>query len=145
MAFKFSLAAVLRVRESIERREELALQRIQFEIARIRRRIDELNDQITGKHNARNESMRQPVYSYEVQAILHEVNAAMDLRQALHGSLGSLELERETRMKAYQTAYADRQMLTDMLVQKQNEYEQEQVRTQQKSIDEMFASRSQRN
>lgn len=145
MAFKFSLAAVLRVRESIERREELALQRIQFEIARIRRRIDELNDEITGKHNARNESMRQPVYSYEVQAILHEVNAAMDIRQALHGSLGSLELECVKQMKTYQNAHTNRKMLTDMLVQKQNEYEQEQVRTQQKSIDEIFASRSQRN
>ena len=145
MAFKFSLASVLRVRESIERREELALQRIQFEIARIRRRIDELSDGITGMHSARNESMQQPVYSYEVQAILCEVNAAMDLRQALHDSLGSLELERETRMKAYQAAYTNRQMLTDMLVQKQNEYDQEQVRTQQKSIDEMFASRSQRS
>lgn len=145
MAFKFSLAAVLRVREGIERREELALQRIQFEIARIRRRIEELTDEITGKHNARNESMRQPVYSYEVQAILHEVNAAMDLRQALHGSLGSLELDRQRQMKAYQNAHTDRQMLTDMLVQKQNEYDQEQVRTQQKSIDEIFASRSQRS
>ncbi len=145
MAFKFSLAAVLRVRESVERCEELALQRIQFEIGRVRRRIEELNDEITGKHNARNESMRQPVFSYEVQAILHEVKAAMDIRQALHGSLRSLELEREKQMKAYQTAYTNRQMLTDMLVQKQNEYEQEQVRTQQKSIDEIFASRSQRN
>lgn len=89
--------------------------------------------------------MRQPVYSYEVQAILHEVNAAMDLRQALHGSLGSLELDRQRQMKAYQNAHTDRQMLTDMLVQKQNEYDQEQVRTQQKSIDEIFASRSQRS
>lgn len=89
--------------------------------------------------------MRQPVYSYEVQAILHEVNAAMDVRQALRVSLQSLELERERQMKAYQSAHTNRQMLTDMLVQKQTEYAQEQVRTQQKSIDEIFASRSQRN
>lgn len=145
MAFRFSLATVLRVRESIEKREELALQQIQFEIASVRRRIENLNTEITNRHNARNKKMQQPVHAHHIQAILGEVNAAIEKRLTLVDSLQTLEFERDKRTKAYQTAHADRQMLTDILTQQQNAHEREQVRSQQKSIDEIFASRSQRS
>ena len=43
MAFRFSLATVLRVRESIELREERALKKIQMEMARVSHEIEELD------------------------------------------------------------------------------------------------------
>jgi flagellar FliJ protein len=145
MAFRFSLATVLRVRESIEKREELALQRIQFEIAGVRRHIEKLNAEITNKHNARNKAMQKPVHANHLQAILNEVNAAIGKRQALIDSLQTLESERDRRTKAYQTAHTDRQMLTDILTQQENAYEREQTRIQQKQIDDIFASRLNRS
>jgi flagellar FliJ protein len=145
MAYRFSLATVLRVRESIENREELALQRIKFEIAGVRRRIEELNVEIENKYNARNKVLQKPVHAHRLQAILSEVNAAIEKRQALIDSLQTLESEREKRTKAYQAAHTDRQMLTDILTQQVNAYEQEQVRNQQKQIDEIFASRLHRS
>jgi flagellar FliJ protein len=145
MAFRFSLATVLRVRESIEKREELALQRIQFEIAGVLRRIEELSAEITNRHNDRNMAMQQPVPAYILQSILSEVNEAIEKRQTLVDSLQMLEHERDKRKTAYHTAHTNRQMLTDMLTQQQNAHEQEQVRSQQKSIDEIFVTRSQRS
>ena len=35
MGFRFSLAPVLRLRESLEKREELALQKVELEVARL--------------------------------------------------------------------------------------------------------------
>jgi len=145
MAFRFSLATVLRVRESIEKREELALQRIQFEIASVRRRIEELSEEITNRHNDRNMAMKKPVPAYILQSILGEVNEAIEKRQTLADSLQMLEREREKRKMAYQTAHTNRQMLTDMLTQQQNAHQQEQVRSQQKYIDEIFVTRSHRS
>jgi flagellar export protein FliJ len=144
MAFRFSLATVLRVRESVEKREELALQQIQFEIARVRRRIEELNSEIANKQDERNQALLKPVHAHHIQAILSEVNAASHTRQALLDSLQTLEQEQDLRMKAYQTARTNRQMLTDIMTQQLNAYEQEQVRSQQKSLDDIFAARTQR-
>ena len=42
MAFRFPLATVLLVREHAEEREERALKKIQLEISRVRREIEQL-------------------------------------------------------------------------------------------------------
>ena len=46
MGFRFTLDSVLRFREGIEKREELALQKVQFEVSRVRRRIEELTEEL---------------------------------------------------------------------------------------------------
>ena len=117
----------------------------QYTRAGVRRRIEELNVEIENKYNARNKVLQKPVHAHRLQAILSEVNAAIEKRQALIDSLQTLESEREKRTKAYQAAHTDRQMLTDILTQQVNAYEQEQVRNQQKQIDEIFASRLHRS
>ena len=53
MGFRFTFASVLRFREGIEKSEELALQKVQFEVARVRRRIDELTEDMTRASNER--------------------------------------------------------------------------------------------
>jgi len=55
MGFRFPLASVLQFRESIEKREELALQKVQFEVARVRRRIDELTEELAKASDEREE------------------------------------------------------------------------------------------
>ncbi len=46
MAFRSALKPVLSVREIIEKREEVALKRAQLEVARVRRRLEELTDEL---------------------------------------------------------------------------------------------------
>lgn len=144
MAFRFSLASVLLVRDSIERREELALQRVQFEIAQITQRIKVISDQIDSKRDERNRALRQPIQANQLLAIISEINAPIEARQALVNSLATLEQEREKCTKAYWAAHADRQMLTDMLTQQRTSYDLEQDRKQQKLLDEIYTARSSR-
>jgi flagellar export protein FliJ len=143
--FRFSLASVLRVRESIERREELALQRVEMEVVRVKHRIDELTHELARAGEARENALRNSIPAYDLQSMDAQMNAALDAKQILLDTLQTLQQQRDAQMKLYQVAYNGRQMLTDLLEQKKNEYKQEQDHAQQKRIDDLFASRWQRN
>jgi flagellar export protein FliJ len=145
MAFRFPLASVLRVRDSIEKREELALQRVQFELAQLRQRIEFLTTQIENKQAERNSALQKHIHARELQTLLSEIDAGIAAKKELLNSLAALEQERDKRMKAYQSAHADRQTLSDMQTQQRAEFDQEQVRSQQKFLDEIFSSRASRN
>jgi flagellar FliJ protein len=145
MAFQFPLATVLRVRESIEKREERVLQKLQTEMARITRHVDELSAAIVHAHQARELAMQQAVPAGHLHTMLWEANAAVEKRNSLLHHLQLLEQQRDKQMKIYQAAHRDREMLTGMLDQQRDAYEQEQARTQQKHLDDIFMARHQRS
>jgi len=145
MAFRFSLAQVLRVRESIEKREEQALQRAEMEVAQTQRRIEELTEQMAKAERARAEALLRPIRAIDLQGIQAEMAAAVEARQTLLDTLEVLKQQRDAQMKLYQEAHNGRQMLTDLEEEHKAEYEAEQTREQQKRLDDLFAARAQRN
>ncbi len=145
MAFRFSLAQVLRVRESIEKREELALQRAELEVAEVRRRIEQLTDAIAKTNDARARALLQPIRAIDLQSMQAEMEAAAEARQILLDTLETLLQQRDAQMKRYQDAHNGRQMLTDLEKEHRAEYELEQTRAQQKRLDDLFAARAQRS
>ena len=145
MAFRFSLAAVLRFRESVEKREELALQKILAEMARVRREIEQIDAAIAASHNACNEAMENPVPALHIQDMLSDIEAATERRNKLLESLLALDKQRALQTQKYQAANRDRQMLTDMRTKQRDIYEQVRARTDQKFLDDIFAARAQRN
>jgi len=145
MPFRFPLASVLRVRESIEKREEVALQAAQLEVARVRRRIDELTDEMRSAWEKRERALKQSTRANRLQAMQVEINAAMEAKKVLVETLQTLRRRRDEQMKIYKNAHTGRQMLTDLMDQKKSAYEQEQVRAEQKTLDLIIAARWQRN
>ena len=145
MPFRFPLASVLRVRESIEKREEVALQAAQLEVARVRRRIDELTDEMRSAWEKRERALKQSTQANHLQAMQVEINAAMEAKKVLVETLQTLRHRRDEQMKIYKNAHTGRQMLTDLMDQKKSAYEQEQVRAEQKTLDLIIAARWQRN
>lgn len=144
MAFRFSLETVLRFRESVEKREELALQKLLLESARIHREIDKLTAEIAGAHEARNKAMQQPVMAVHLQMMLNQIDSVADRKKTLTKSLDALEEERAIQTKKYQVAHRERQMLSDMRDRQHAAYDQEHARVQQKFLDDIFATRAQR-
>src|SRR5271163_3122791 len=114
MAYRFSLATVLRFRESVEKREELALQRVLHEIARVHHEIAELTADIERAHAARNGALLKPIAAAQLQGVLSAIEAAQDRRKTLITSLEPLEKRRTEQTKIYQEAHRERQMLSDM-------------------------------
>jgi len=145
MAFRFPLATVLRVRESIEKREELALQKIQLEMARIARQIELLNAQLAKAHGAREQALQQTIPASHLHAMLREAQAAADSKNSLLVTLQLLEQQRDKQMKVYQAAHRDHETIIDLFRKQRDAYEQDQARAQQKYLDDIFMARRHRS
>lgn len=145
MAFRFPLAAVLLVRENAKKREEQALHTIQLEIARVSRQIEELDADLASTHDARELAMQQPIPAAELHSFLLRVQAIAELKKALLSRLHALKLDREQQMKVYHAAHRDLETILDMFDDQREAYDQEQNRTEQKTLDDIFAARRQRN
>jgi flagellar FliJ protein len=141
MAFRFSLATVLRLRESIERREERALQKIQMEMARVSRQIDELDAGIARAQRERDEALREPMPASHLQAMIWQTESAIEDRKTLQATLHGLEEQRQKQLKIYQAAHRDHETLIDMRNQQRSAYLQEQARMEQKYLDDIFIAR----
>jgi flagellar export protein FliJ len=141
MAFRFPLATVLRLRESIERREERALKKIQMEMARVSHQIDELNAGIVRAQSERDEALRQPMPASHLQAMLAQTESAIEGRKALQTTLLELEEQRQKQLKIYQAAHRDHETLIDMRKQQRDAWVQEQARMEQKYLDDIFIAR----
>jgi len=135
---------VLRVRESIEKREELALQRAEGEVAQVQRRIDQLTDEMAKVDHARGEALLRSVRAIDLRGMQAEMEAAAEARQTLLDTLVTLKRQRDLQMNLYQDAHKGRQMLTDLEEEHRAEYEREQTLAQQKRLDDLFATRAQR-
>jgi flagellar export protein FliJ len=145
MAFRFPLAAVLAFRESLERREELALTKIQLEMARVQHEIEQVTAELAAAQRMREESMKQPIPAAQLQSMLHASDAAGERKKKLKEALAALEHQRGEQMRVYQAAHRARQVLSDLRAQQHEAWEQDQARQQQKTLDDIFTSRSQRS
>jgi len=142
MAFQFSLAAVLLVRENAKKRAEQDLHTTQLEIARITRQIENFDLNIANTHKAREHAMQQPIPAGEVQTFVHRVKSITESKKKLLDLLQSLELERERRMKIYHEAHRNLETIVEMFNDQRAAYDQEQNRNEQKQLDDIFAARS---
>lgn len=145
MGFRFPLATVLRLRESIEKREEFILQQIQFELSRVRHRIDELTEELAKTGIAREETLRNWIQAHRLKDWQDEMNVIVETKRHLQKTLETLRCQRETQLKVYQAARVDRKTLTDLRQQQRSTWEENQARIEQKRIDEVFTARLQRD
>jgi flagellar export protein FliJ len=141
MPFRFPLATVLRVRESVQRQEERALQKIVLEMARVARRIDQLTAEIAEASNAEELAMQRPIPASQVQMLVWTTQAAIEKRMALERDRQTLERQRDQQLKAYHAAYRNSETLIELRDSQRAKYEQEESRADQKRLDDIFGAR----
>jgi flagellar export protein FliJ len=112
-----------------------------LEIARARHKIDELSDEMAKACQEREKDLRNSTSATCLQAKQAEISAAIEAKETLLETLQALNLQRVNQLKAYQAAHKDCQALTDLRAQQKNLYEQEEMRRQQKQLDDIFVSR----
>lgn len=142
MTFKFPLATVLRLRESIEKREELTMQTIQLEVARLRQSIDAVSSDIEQRMQRMQKRIETPVEANQLQLDLAEIDRSVEMRKALLRELEIAMHRRKEQSKVYRAASRARQTLTEMQSECRAAYEQKQERIQQKFLDDIFVARS---
>jgi flagellar export protein FliJ len=145
MPFHFPLATVLRVRKSLEKREERALQKIQLEMARVSRQNDELSAEIVQAHNGRERALKQPIPAIHLHMHLWTSEAALAKKKSLIRDLQRLEELRDQQLKAYHAAHRNSETLIDLQHKQRDAYDLEQARSQQKQLDDIFIARRQRS
>lgn len=142
MAFHFSLAAVLMVRENAKKRAEQDLNTVQLEIGRITRQIESFEIDIANTHKARERAMQEPTPGGELHSFEHRVKGIAEARKQLLAILQSLELERERKMKVYHVAHRNLETIVEMLNDQRTAHDQTQNRNEQKQLDDIFAARA---
>jgi flagellar export protein FliJ len=142
MAFRFSLAAVMLVRENAKKRAEQDLHSTQLEIARITRQIETLNLNLADTHAARERAMQQLIPAGELHSFEDRVKAIAETKKKLIDQLQSLELERERKMKIYHAAHRDLETIIEILNEQRAAHDQEKGRNEQKQLDDIFATRA---
>jgi flagellar export protein FliJ len=140
-AFRFPLATVLRLRESIEQREERALQKIQLEMARVSHQIEQVTTHIAEAQAAREQALRQQIPAVELQTMLWGAQAAIAKKDALLETLHALEQQRIQQLNVYQAAHRDHETLLNMAAEQRSAYELHQARVEQKFLDDVFMAR----
>lgn len=145
MPFRFPLAILLRFRQSVERREEVALQKASLEVAQCKRNLDQLSAKIAEAEQARAETLRRPISAFQLQSMLSEARLAIERRQSLMDSLALLERKRIDQLAVYQAALRDRKILSELESRRLEEYKVDYARTEQKQFDDIFAARAHRS
>jgi flagellar export protein FliJ len=144
MAFKFSLANVLRLRGIIEEREEGTLQKILFDISSICDELERTDTLLAESNASRHADVFKSCIALQVHASYGHVKELKQRRQALASQIQKLEQARDGQLIVYHAARRDREMLTDMLEKKRSAHDAGVNLREQKALDDNYNARRSR-
>jgi len=144
MAFRFSLEAVLRFRQNVERVEEAALTRIVQEIAGVQLEFQRINAQQESLRAQLERDLKRILPAIELMELAEQEAWLRAGAEALRIRLQELEAKRLEQLGIYQKAQQGRQILSEVRKRQQNSYEIDQRRREQKTLDEIFLARQER-
>jgi flagellar export protein FliJ len=138
MAFRFTLAPLLRLRQSIERQRTLKLQEANLQVSRAQEKLAQLERSLA-------ESAESDAVALQAGRTAAELQFASVLRENLHlfrqelqSDILKLELLRQQALGEYHQAYREREVLEILRARERRVYQQEQLRRQQQELDATY-------
>ena len=141
MAFRFPLAAVLRLREIAEEREERLLTGILRQMQQVREEISSLDYALAQTAVVRASALASVTHAAELQCLHERRESLLLARLAQEQQLAKFEELRHQQLSAYQQAHQSRTVLTDMRAAHREAWEGQRTRNEQKAADDIFLSR----
>ena len=141
MGFRFPLAAVLRLRESLERREYLALQALHSQVAEVRSDIKALEQALVQARIQRANQLKDGLSAAHLQLELAGEARIQQKRQSLLAKLADLQTKVKEQISKYQQARRERETLEALRRKQLEEYTREQAVREQQANDELFLLR----
>jgi flagellar export protein FliJ len=142
MAFRFTLDAVLRFRESVEHSEEAVLLRIVQQIVETEQQLDQVEAEQVRIRESREQDLALKLPGVHLMDIAMRELELKTAADGLRSQLRQLEQERVNQLAVYQTARRDRQVLTELRQQQRQRHQLEQKRQEQKTLDDLFLARA---
>ena len=141
MGFQFSLAAVLRVRSAQEEREERILQEISGKIAQTLEMIAGIDAEISATSTARRSEVFKSMNGIYFRSAYAQIEDLKRRRDDLAKLVEELRLLREKQLTIYEGARRNRELLSGMRDERQESYEYDLTRREQRSIDDRYMAR----
>jgi flagellar export protein FliJ len=138
MSFRFALAPLLRLRQSIERQRTLQLQEANLQVSRAQETLAQLERCLSESAQSDSAALIAGRTGAELQfaSILRE--NLHHLRRDLQSNIRKLELIRQQAASAYHQAYREREVLETLRARQHRAYQQEQLRRQQQELDAAY-------
>jgi|GEM_PF-5141056 len=138
MAFRFTLAPLLRLRQSIERQRTLKLQEVNLQVSRAQETLAQLERSLSDSAQSDSAGLQAGRTAADLQfASLIRENLHR-FRQQLQSDIRKLELLRQQALVEYDRAYRDREVLETLRARQRRAYQQEQLRRRQQELDATY-------
>jgi flagellar export protein FliJ len=135
MAFRFALAPILRLRQSVERQRTLGLQEANLQVSRAQQRLAELDRFLSDSAEADSAALVAGRTAAELQFAFVLRENMQRFREELQSDVRQLELLRQKALGEYHRAYREREVLETLHARQRRVYQQEQLRRQQQELD----------
>jgi len=138
MAFRFTLAPLLRLRQSIERQRILKLQEANLQVSRAQEKLAQLERSLSEAAQSDAAALQAGRTAAELQfaSVLRE--NLHHYRQELQSDILQFELLRQQALGEYHRAYREREVLETLRARERRVYQQEQLRRQQQELDATY-------
>jgi flagellar FliJ protein len=144
MPYRFALAPVLRLRQSIEERDLHLLEQTQLEIAHVIRLLESVGEQRLTEITTREHELLTKTSGTHLQVIETVRGRAKEVQHRLEQSLAELQRRREHQLANYEAAKRNRQVLSDLFERQHEAYEARAARERQRVTDDLFLARHRR-
>jgi len=141
MAFHFTLKALLRLREALEKAELDKLRTIATQVIHLRDEIESLNREADEEHRMMLAAAVQGITGAELRFAALCESAYKQRHSTLVQKLDDLELERQKCLNRYAEVRRQREILSNLRERKLAEYNIGQSRREQQQLDELFLMR----
>ena len=144
MAFRFPLAPVLKLRESLEEHELQLLEQAQYEIARTLHLLEEMKNRRRIAVSEKERELASGMVAAHLQFSEDIQHYLLGQEQALQATLAELQHKRKQQMEIYEEAKRKRQMLSELREKQQAVYESKLAHQLQRVADDSFLARFRR-
>jgi flagellar export protein FliJ len=135
MAFRFALAPLLRLRQSIERQRALRLREASLAVARAQDSLAQLERFLVDSAQSDSASLSAGRRAADLQfASLYRENLER-LREELQSEVHKLELARQKAAAEYHQAFREREVLATIRARLRRDYQQDELRREQQQLD----------
>jgi flagellar export protein FliJ len=141
MAFQFSLDAVLRLRQSLERQQVSLLREANQQMTALQLRIDNLNTQLSQRATQESAQLACSLSAAELQFIELCRTALMGQRGSLEKRLATAQRVRDACMAGFRLARQRREALETLRQMQVQIYRQQEARQNQRQLDDLLLLR----
>lgn len=145
MAFRFSLATLLRLKEIVAEREERLVGQIQSQIVQTTQTLGDLEMRRMQEIRCREVSLQSVSSAAEIASSYATVSSFEAMQQTGQEQLAKLDALRLQQMKIYEVAYRNKELLAGIKEDQHKIYLLARARQEQMTMDDNFSSRRPRH